>query len=316
MSYIGRFAPTPSGPLHLGSLFTALASYLDAKHHHGIWLVRIEDLDQPRCIPGASAHILRTLERFGLLWDGPVLYQSARTALYHEHLKAFQEKGNYLYLCSCTRRQRQAQGGGPYPGSCRQHALGNKTYPESTHKNPIDSLAATSSAATRWWMPENRINFSDRIMGEQHMCPAALTGDPVLRRRDRLFAYHWAVVIDDELQSVSHVVRGMDLLDQTSIHLALQAAGDIPHPSYAHVPLILGENGQKLSKSERAASLQINQPGVLLTKMLVKLGQLSEKEASERSQNTATEILTDAITRWDIRLIPKTSSLTAQNLIA
>lgn len=307
MTYIGRFAPTPSGPLHLGSLFTALASYLDAKHHQGHWLVRIEDLDQPRCIPGAAADILRTLEQFGLHWDGPVLYQSERTELYRARLHSFAaQPGNTLYPCTCTRRKLQLQGGGPYPGNCRPTSIANKP----------DTADATSASATRWWIPEPPVRFIDRIMGHQSFTPALQTGDPVLLRKDGFFAYHWAVVIDDALQSVSHIVRGLDLLDQTSIHLALQSAGQFPQPYYAHVPLILGADGKKLSKSERAASLQTTQPNHLLTQMLVGLGQLAPKDALERQHESILKILEDAAKHWDITRVPKTPSLSAHFLIA
>lgn len=300
MTYIGRFAPTPSGPLHLGSLFTALASYLDAKHHQGQWLVRIEDLDTPRCLPGMATHILRTLETFGLYWDGPIIFQSDRTAFYEEQLEVFRKQGNALYPCTCTRRQLDKQGGGPYPGICR-------------HKRPRHTQTL---AATRWWLPPDPIRFEDRIMGTQTSIPALEIGDPVLRRKDGFFAYHWAVVMDDAAQNITDIVRGQDLLGQTNIHLCLQSAAKLPHPRYAHVPLVVSKDGRKLSKSERAASLKTANPGRLLARMLGQLGQLSPQQVVDRTDSTINEVLSDAILNWDISGVPKSTSLTAQVLLA
>jgi glutamyl-Q tRNA(Asp) synthetase len=313
-TYIGRFAPTPSGPLHLGSLFTALASYLDAKHHQGSWQVRIEDLDVPRCQPGAAADILRTLEKFGLLWDGPVFYQSTRSDIYQETLRAFGARGNRLYPCICTRRQRQKLGSEPYPGTCRHRALNSNTLTSST-PNKSDANHTLQPAAIRWQMRQDSVQFTDRVMGPQLCQPSIIFGDPVLVRKDSFFAYHWAVVVDDELQSITDIVRGQDLLTQTAIHLALQKAANYNRPRYAHVPLILGADGCKLSKSARARSLATAEPSQLLCRMLVALGQLPEASVPDRTNSPVTEILLDAALHWDIAQIPKTTSLPAQFLI-
>jgi glutamyl-Q tRNA(Asp) synthetase len=218
--YIGRFAPSPTGPLHFGSLVTAVASYLDARAHRGRWLVRMEDVDQPRCMPGADAAILRTLGAFGFQWDGPVLYQSTRTGAYREALEHLRRKGA-AYPCSCSRKE---VGDLPYPGTCRAG---------------VQDPARPPAWRVRFDSPE---------------------GDFVIRRADGVFAYQLAVVVDDAAQGVTDVVRGADLLDSTPRQIRLQQLLGYSTPRYVHVPLATNADGEKLSKQTLAPPLNSAQP--------------------------------------------------------
>ncbi|MEJ2681258.1 MAG: tRNA glutamyl-Q(34) synthetase GluQRS [Gammaproteobacteria bacterium] len=315
MAYVGRFAPTPSGPLHLGSLCTALASYLDARHHRGQWLVRIEDVDQPRCVKQADTLILRTLERFGLYWDAQPQYQSQQTALYTAILdqlaqQASHRHGGPLFACNCTRQQlstRPSKANRAYPGYCSHRVIRSITA-SSQHRPPHYAL--------RWQLPNKPIGFNDRRLGPQINYPAHDIGAPVLIRKDGLFAYHWAVVIDDWQQGITDVVRGHDLLEQTSVHLCLQRALHAPTPRYTHLPIVLGAQGKKLSKSERAASLDSASPTPILLKLLIALGQIDAADAVQQWGASPDEIIKYAIPRWSIGKIPKITSLSAQHLLA
>jgi glutamyl-Q tRNA(Asp) synthetase len=231
--YVGRFAPSPTGALHLGSLVAALGSFLDARSRAGRWLVRIEDLDRARNVPGTAAQMLRTLEAFDLHWDGVVEYQSARIAHYREALEALRARG-LTFECSCTRRERVGQGG--YPGTCR----GGPQRPGPT--------------ATRLRVSGGTLCFEDRVQGP---CSFAMgeRGDVVICRRDGVFAYQLAVVVDDALQGITDVVRGADLLDSTPWQISLQQALGCTQPQYLHLPLILEPDGRKLAKSRRCIPL-------------------------------------------------------------
>lgn len=233
----GRFAPSPTGPLHLGSLVAATGSYVDARARGGRWLVRIEDLDTPRCIPGMSETILRTLEAFGFEWYGKVERQSGRTALYHTALARLQAAG-CTYECSCTRRDVASVllDARAYPGTCR------------------DGPVRSGPTATRFRMPPGCTAFDDRFQGHQQFDGAGI-GDVVIRRRDGVFAYHLAVVMDDADQGVDSIVRGSDLLASTPWHLALQAALRLPRPEYGHLPIVVEPDGGKLAKSQRSVPL-------------------------------------------------------------
>jgi glutamyl-Q tRNA(Asp) synthetase len=236
---VGRFAPSPTGSLHLGSLVAALGSFADARSHGGRWLVRMEDLDAARVRSGCAAQILSTLEAFGLSWDGPVEYQSKRTAYYREALGVLTAQGA-TFECSCPRRARDRDGG--YPGTCRN----GPTRPGPT--------------ATRFRVGEQRLSFRDRAQG---VCSFSLRerGDVIVRRRDGAFAYQLAVVVDDALQGVTAVVRGADLLDSTPWQLTLQSALSLPTPSYLHLPLIVEPGGVKLAKSRRSVALDRGRAG-------------------------------------------------------
>ena len=230
---IGRFAPSPSGPLHFGSLVAALASWLDARAAGGRWLVRIEDLDQPRVQPGAADDILRTLERLGLYWDGEVIFQSRRAPVYEEALSRLRD----TYLCSCSRREiadsavsLAADGAQVYPGTCRA------------------GLAPGRAARSLRVRVAGSVSFLDRVQGRLAQDLAREVGDFVLRRADGQFAYQLAVVVDDAAQEVSDVVRGADLLDSTPRQIYLQRLLGFPTPRYLHVPVALDAAGDKLSK--------------------------------------------------------------------
>ena len=241
IEYRGRFAPSPTGPLHAGSLVAALASWLDARAHGGAWLVRIEDLDPPREVPGATHDILRTLAEFGMESDEPVAYQSARTALYETAFRRLGELG-CVYGCACTRSETEGAAAvaglapGIYPGTCRQ---------------------GTGGRAIRAWRyrTEGVGTFIDRAVGLQSQDLAQAVGDFVVRRADGLWAYQLAVVVDDDDQRVTDVVRGADLLDNTPRQIALQRALGLRTPRYLHVPVVVNERGEKLSKQTGARAL-------------------------------------------------------------
>jgi glutamyl-Q tRNA(Asp) synthetase len=263
-AYTGRFAPSPTGPLHAGSLVAALASWLDARAHGGRWLLRIEDLDTPRCVPGADATIVAQLAACGLRPDEAPLYQSARSALYDAALQQLIVQGR-AYPCGCTRQdiaQAQAATGHPhqrhgelvYPGTCR-HGLQGK---------PARAWRFLTLAGTLTW--------TDRRLGQQSQDVSTQVGDFALRRADGLWAYQLAVVVDDAAQGVSHVVRGQDLADNTARQVQLQAALGLPTPRYLHTPLVLGVNGEKLSKQNGAEPLDLSDPLAALNLAAAVLG--------------------------------------------
>jgi glutamyl-Q tRNA(Asp) synthetase len=250
--YTGRFAPSPTGPLHAGSLVAALASWLDARAHRGRWLVRIEDVDTPRCVPGADQTILTQLAACGLQPDEAPLYQSARGALYEAALQQLITQGR-AYPCGCTRQdiaQALAGAGQPrerhgelvYPGTCR-HGLQGKT-----------------ARAWRFVTQAGALVWNDRHLGPQRQDVSTQVGDFVLHRADGLWAYQLAVVVDDAAQGVSHVVRGQDLADNSARQIQLQRALGLPTPQYLHTPLVLGANGEKLSKQNGAEALDLSEP--------------------------------------------------------
>lgn len=249
--YRGRFAPSPTGPLHLGSLLAALVSYLDARRRGGSWLVRIEDLDPPREQPGASDAILRSLEAHGLHWDESVRFQSQRSEAYEAALDQLARQ-DQLFWCRCSRRQ--LTGCEVYPGNCR------------ACRQP------RTDAAMRWQVPDTIERFSDRYQGEQSVDLAGALGDVVLRRRDGPFAYQLAVVVDDLDQGITEVVRGIDLLDSTPWQQALCRTLGATAPDYAHFPVLVGDNGQKLSKQNQAPALDDRRASANLQWALHKLG--------------------------------------------
>lgn len=240
-AYVGRFAPSPTGPLHKGSLVAALASWLDARASGGRWLLRIEDVDEPRCSREAVDTILRQLDALGLHRDGEVVWQSRRTALYRAALDTLIASGA-AYGCACTRRDLEAQplasdGARRYPGTCRDRT-------------------GVVPRAWRLRVSAGEVAFDDRILGRVSMDVAADAGDFVLWRADGYCAYQLAVVIDDADQGVTHVVRGADLLTSTPRQILVQRALGLPQPDYAHVPLVLDAHGEKLSKQTRAPALE------------------------------------------------------------
>lgn len=293
--YIGRFAPSPTGLLHIGSLLTAVASYADARTHQGKWLVRIEDLDPPREMPGAAADILRTLEAFGFEWDGEVAYQSRRYDLYQDTLDRLKAAG-LVYPCYCSRKDWQAaatQGadGFVYNGRCRNP----QQRPDTQNKMP----------AWRTQVPDRVIGFSDGIVGQYAQNLAHDIGDFVLLRADGYWAYQLAVVADDADQGITHIVRGQDLLVSTPRQIYLQQCLGVPTPSYAHLPLLTNSQGQKWSKQTLAPALDLNQKEQLLRQVLTYLN-LPEAPAVNRPQ----ELLDWAVAHWQMDKIPKSSIIT------
>lgn len=251
-AYIGRFPPSPSGPLHAGSLVAALASYLDAKAHNGQWLVRIEDIDEGRTVAGAADHILQTLQIFGMHWDGEVVTQSRRKHLYQAACDALQSR---TYPCACTRREivdsqvgLGAGGGAIYPGTCRHGITADKTIRSIRLRVPEPAA------------DNEYITFTDRWLGPQQQHLATEVGDFILKRADGYWAYQIAVVVDDAAQGITHIVRGADLLDSTARQIYLQRCLGYPTPTYLHVPLCTAPTGEKLSKQNGAAPLDLTHP--------------------------------------------------------
>lgn len=258
--YRGRFAPSPSGPLHFGSLVTALGSYLDARTQGGEWCVRIDDLDPPRVVPGAADTILRTLEAYGFRWDGPVLFQSARTEAYIAAFETLQRLG-VVYACGCTRREIADSivglpGASVYPGTCRGGLPPGKT-----------------ARAFRVRTEGARIAFEDRLQGTMMVDLAREAGDFILLRADGPFAYQLAVVVDDAEQGITDVVRGADLLDSTPRQIHLQRLLGLPTPRYLHLPVVVNALGEKLSKQTLAPPLDPARPLPALMAALAFLGQ-------------------------------------------
>ncbi|WP_312905771.1 tRNA glutamyl-Q(34) synthetase GluQRS [Stutzerimonas nitrititolerans] len=290
-SYIGRFAPTPSGYLHFGSLVAALASYLDARAVGGRWLLRMEDLDPPREMPGAQAAIVKSLQRYGFEWDGEMQRQSARHEAYEQVIERLLREG-LAYPCQCSRKQLEAWPGA-YPGFCR------------------DANQPLKNAAIRLRVPNLEYRFSDRVQGEfgQHL--GRDVGDFVIRRRDGLFAYQLAVVLDDAWQGVTDVVRGADLLDSTPRQLHLQELLGLPQPRYLHVPLIIQPDGHKLGKRYRSPPLRPDEAVPLLLRALRALGQPTAPELKDALPG---ELLAWATPRWNAERIPRMLTLAEAQL--
>lgn len=276
--YRGRFAPSPTGALHAGSMVAALASWLDARAQGGRWLVRIEDVDTPRCVPGAEAEILRQLAACGLLPDEAPLRQSQRGDLYGAALQSLSDAG-LAYGCRCTRREialaQAAAGLGRerhtelvYPGTCRPR---HWTLGGAADKSP-DHARALRLQTRRPDGGEVVIDWQDRALGAQHQNVSQAVGDFVLRRADGLWAYQLAVVVDDADQGITHVVRGADLADNTPRQIWLQRCLGLPTPSYLHTPLVLGTNGEKLSKQNGAQAVDVAEPRDVLWSAAAALG--------------------------------------------
>ncbi len=278
----GRFAPSPTGPLHLGSLVAAVGSWLHARAQGGEWLVRMEDLDRPREEPGAAAAILQALEAHGLQWDGEVLYQSRRTEIYRAMVERLMEKG-HAYWCGCTRKEIRA-GGGIYRGTCR------------------DGLPpGRQPRAVRLRVPERSIDFEDRLLGLQSQHLAREVGDFVILRADGIHAYQLAVVVDDAHQGITEVVRGVDLLTSTPRQVWLQELLGLPRPDYLHLPLILDRQGQKLSKQNHAPPLD---PGDASRSLATALEYLGHPPPAELAGAPPRELLEWALLHWRPDRIP------------
>ena len=295
----GRFAPSPSGPLHFGSLVAALASYCEVKSRQGRWLLRIEDVDTGRVVAGAGEQILRDLETFGFEWDAAVSYQSDQFEQYQHYLDKLLEQGD-CYACECSRRSLRQQGvaSGPlgqiYPGLCRV-----KQLPVPEHSLRLNTENAQS------------VSFIDRVYGEMALNLPLSVGDFVLKRRDNIFAYHLAVVVDDELQGITQVVRGADLLENTCLHLYLQQRLSFATPEYMHIPLVNNAQGVKLSKQTGASALDHEHASALLVAALNHLGQAPQQELEH---NKPREILQWAVANWNPASIPVQQAAVAESL--
>lgn len=288
VSYRGRFAPSPTGPLHFGSLVAAAGSFLEARTHGGAWHLRMEDLDAPRCSKAAAADILRALDAFGFMWDGEVVWQSHRTQAYAaalEQLKAARR----VFPCACTRRELAdsaiaADGAAIYPGTCR-HAL----------------AAGSVARAWRVAVDDIRVSFDDSIQGPIAGNLAREVGDFIVQRADGLFAYQLAVVVDDAAGGISHVVRGADLLASTSRQIFLQRCLGVPTPAYAHLPVAVNAAGEKLSKQTRAAPVDSSRPGPALFAALEFLGQ---QPPPEILGGGVQELWAWAMANWRLAQVP------------
>lgn len=281
----GRFAPTPSGPLHFGSLVAALGSYLEARMAGGEWLVRIEDVDPPRVVAGAADDILRTLEAFGFEWDGPVMYQGRRGAAYREALEGLLRQ-HRVYPCTCSRKRLAAQArrgvdGPVYPGTCRARRPGS------------------FQAALRLRVPEGRMVFEDGLQGRVACEAARECGDFVLCRADGVWSYQLAVVTDDAEQGITHVVRGADLLASTPRQILLQRLLGLPTPAYLHLPVVLDPHGDKLSKQTLAERVDARSPLPALLAAWSFLGQ-----APTGRIDGVAEFWSMARERWDRARLP------------
>lgn len=283
--YVGRFAPSPTGPLHLGSLVCAVASFLEARANGGQWLLRIEDLDPPRQVAGSTERILRSLDTHQLFWDGAVVYQSDRGAAYQHALEQLGRLGR-RYYCTCTRNDVAAMGG-RYDGKCRQQLH----RPSAPH-------------AIRFRAPDHAVAFADQIQGEVLTTADALD-DFIVLRKDGLFAYQLAVVVDDAWQGITHVVRGADLLDSTPRQILLQEAFKFSQPKWMHIP-VLATAGKKLSKQHGASGLDDDQAGANLIHALTLLGQNCRILESTMPPG---EILEYASSHWNPDRIPHAPSL-------
>ncbi len=280
--YRGRFAPSPTGPLHFGSLVAAVGSYLDAKHHHGIWLVRIEDLDTPRCVPGKADNILHTLAEFGLRSDEPVIYQSQRAAAYGTAFEQLRSAA-YLYPCACTRREiadsTLHRSDEPiYPGNCRSGLPANRT-----------------ARSWRVRVDQAHINFTDALQGNLAQNLADEAGDFVVKRADGLFAYQLAVVVDDAAQGITNVVRGADLLDSTPRQIYLQRLLGFNTPAYLHLPIAVNEKGEKLSKQTLAKAIESSNATATLFDALLFLRQ---QPPTGLRHVTVEQLLAWAVENW------------------
>lgn len=282
MAYTGRFAPSPTGPLHFGSLITAVASYCDAKANAGQWLVRIEDTDIPRIYPGSEAHILRSIDAFQLEPDAEIIFQKDRLEIYESVIQQLHQQG-WVYACQCTRKMLGSNH--IYAGTCRALAL------------PF------AGQAIRVKVDDQEICFDDRLQGRHCSNLQRDLGDFVLKRRDGIINYQLAVAVDDCLQGMTHVVRGADLLDNTERQIWLGRLLGCPELQYMHLPLAMNDQGQKLSKQNMAQALDLTQAPQLLQQALRALHQ------PETELDAPAQMLRQAVAQWDIRRIPRGTAL-------
>lgn len=294
-SYRGRFAPSPTGPLHFGSLVAAVGSYLEAKTRGGEWLVRIEDLDPPRVVPGTGDDILRTLAACGMQWDGPVAHQSARSDAYHAALHELRQRG-LVYPCACSRREIADSGiagieSYVYPGTCRPGLPPGR----AARVLRIDTRGAA-------------VEFDDALQGRIAQNLETEIGDFVLYRYDQVYAYQLAVIVDDAEQGITDVVRGADLLDSTPRQIYLQRLLGLPVPRYVHLPVAVNEHGEKLSKQTLATPVDASRPLPFLVEALRFLGQPFPPQLAAAGIG---EFWQWAIANWRMEHVPRTRKITA-----
>ena len=289
MSVTGRFAPSPTGPLHFGSVVAAVASYMQAKSQHGKWLVRMDDIDTPRNQAGADISILKSLEILGLSWDDKILFQSHRQEAYQEALDLLSDK-NLLYRCTCTRKQLQ---GKAYPGTCRDKGHN----PDQQH-------------ALRVLSNQEAINLNDEIQGQFQQNLETEVGDFIVHRADGLVAYHIATVVDDAWQNITEIVRGADLLDSTPRQIYLQKTLDYHMPIYSHLPVAVNKQGYKLSKQYHAKPIDDEDPVTTLILALDFLGQQPDKLLA---QENVEEIIQWGIKHWSLEKIPRLDSIEVES---
>lgn len=288
-TYRGRFAPSPTGPLHFGSLVAALGSFLDARAHNGAWHVRIEDIDPPRAVLGAADNILHTLEQLALTWDGDVMYQSRRYAAYAEAVARLRASGA-IYPCACSRKEIADSAlvgveGPVYPGTCR---------------NGIEP--GREARALRIRVDADVVRFTDLVRGDVSMNLAQEIGDFVVKRADGLYAYQLAVVVDDAAQDITHIVRGADLLGSTTRQIHLQRLLGLPTPTYAHLPVVLSPSGEKLSKQTGAAAINVKKGGKALYDALTFLGQAPPADLAQEKPEVIVEW---GRAHWNLSAVPK-----------
>ena len=294
LPYRGRFAPSPTGPLHFGSLVAATGSYLQAKQHNGEWLLRIDDIDPPREQKDAATSILKTLESFGFEWDSDILYQSNRSNRYQEAVDDLIDQ-QLAYYCNCSRASIIKKSGQTsnkiiYPGYCRDKSL-NKS----------------SDTSVRLRSSNEPISFNDLIQGKQNFNLEHTVGDFILQRRDRLYSYHLASGIDDVEQNITEVIRGADLLGCTPCHIYVQRSLNLSTPHYHHLPIAVDKSGQKLSKQTHAEPINAKNAVVLLYKTLKFLGQMPPLDLIDADLK---DIWSWAIYHWRLDLIPKNTHIT------
>ena len=286
--YIGRFAPSPTGPLHFGSIIAALASYLDAKYHQGLWLVRIDDLDTPRVQPGAADDVLFSLEKLGLHWDKAIVYQSSRQQAYRAAEDELHKK-DLLYPCYCSRK---TVAGKPYPGTC----LNQQTIKNAQYSIRIKTISEKTS-------------FTDLVQGKFEQNLKNDVGDFIIKRADSLYAYHLAVAVDDAEQNITHIVRGSDLIESTPRQIYLQQQLAQITPLYAHLPVATTHLNEKISKQCKALDVLLQEkPENILIHSLTHLGQQPDSSLKKANRN---EILQWAISNWNLSKVPKTSEIIA-----
>ena len=300
--YVGRFAPSPSGPLHFGSLVSALASYLDAKANNGLWLLRIEDLDPPREPAGAANRIIQQLESLGLAWDDEVLFQSKRIDAYDSALMKLATEG-LCFHCACSRRDVKNMKGG-YSGKCRSNGLSAREL-----QYPIKKQHSTS---IRIRTDLKKVGFEDAILGPFSSQLSESGGDFIIRRKDGMIAYQLAVVIDDAWQGVTNIVRGTDLLSSTPKQRYLQTVLGLAQPTYAHIPIVTDTNGTKLSKQAFARAIDTEDAFPLLFRALLLLGQRPPERQFSQSPNS---LLSWAIEHWELQSVPKLASIAFDSVL-